>query len=132
MKPSKLNAVIAAIIKLRDSATDEESFTVVDIYPEWKPNTLYKSGSKRYLYDGNLYRCEQTHTSQVGWEPPAVPALWTRVSDEHWPEWVQPTGAQDAYDFGAKVAHNEKHWVSNLSGKNTWEPGVYGWDEVTE
>lgn len=27
-------------------------------------------------YGGRRYRCWQTHTSQVGWEPPKVPALW--------------------------------------------------------
>jgi len=27
-------------------------------------------------YNGRRYRCWQTHTSQVGWEPPRVPALW--------------------------------------------------------
>lgn len=26
---------------------------------------------------GTLYTCQQAHTSQPGWEPPAVPALWT-------------------------------------------------------
>src|ERR1700722_2038412 len=26
------------------------------------------------------YKCLQAHTSQVGWEPPNVPALWQRVS----------------------------------------------------
>lgn len=26
--------------------------------------------------DDTLYRCIQAHTSQVGWEPPNVPALW--------------------------------------------------------
>lgn len=27
-------------------------------------------------YSGRRYRCWQTHTSQVGWEPPKTPALW--------------------------------------------------------
>ena len=40
-------------------------------------------------------------------------------------------GAHDAYDAGDKVAHNGKHWTSNLDG-NVWEPGVYGWTEVSE
>lgn len=26
--------------------------------------------------DGTLYTCMQAHTSQTGWEPPTVPALW--------------------------------------------------------
>lgn len=37
--------------------------TVDDEY--WYPDT-----------DGTLYRCIQSHTTQAGWEPPNVPALW--------------------------------------------------------
>ena len=52
------------------------------------------------------------------------------VSLEEWPAWVQPTGAHDAYAKGAKVSHNDKHWISEVDD-NTWEPGVYGWTEVS-
>ena len=27
--------------------------------------------------NGTMYTCQQAHTSQTSWEPPAVPALWT-------------------------------------------------------
>lgn len=43
--------------------------------------------------------------------------------------WVQPTGAHDTYNAGDVVAHNGKAWVSTVNA-NTWEPGVYGWDEL--
>ena len=84
-------------------------------------------------YGGKLYRCVQAHTSQTGWEPPNAASLWSITSDpaEEWPEWSQPLGAHDAYNTGDKVAHNGKHWTSDLDG-NVWEPGVYGWTEVSE
>jgi hypothetical protein len=65
--------------------------------------------------------------------PTAVPALWVKIADpaEEWPEWVQPTGAHDAYAKDAKVSHMGKHWVSYVDS-NTWEPSVYGWNEVTD
>lgn len=44
-------------------------------------------------------------------------------------EWVQPTGAHDAYGVGDRVLHNGKTWEST-SAANVWEPGVYGWIEV--
>lgn len=44
-------------------------------------------------------------------------------------EWVQPTGAHDAYPFGAVVSHASKIWESTVEN-NVWEPGVYGWKEV--
>lgn len=42
------------------------------------------------------------------------------------PEWVQPTGAGDAYPLGARVTHNGQTWTSNYAA-NVWEPGVFGW-----
>ena len=59
-------------------------------------------------------------------------SLWVSVSDpaEEWPAWSQPVGAQDAYAVGDKVSHNGKHWASTADA-NVWEPGVYGWNEVS-
>ncbi len=81
-------------------------------------------------YDGNLYRVIQPHNSQPNWTPDKVPALFVRVSVEEFPEWVQPTGAHDAYMKGAKVSRNSKHWISDVDN-NIREPGVYGWSEET-
>lgn len=30
---------------------------------------------------GTMYTCNQAHTSQTGWEPPVVPALWTAQNE---------------------------------------------------
>jgi hypothetical protein len=45
----------------------------------WQPNHAYTVG-QTVTYGGHTYRCLQSHTSQVGWEPPNVPALWQLVS----------------------------------------------------
>lgn len=112
-----------------DILTDEQAETIPQLYPEWKAGTEYAVG-KRVRYQDKLYRCVQAHASQEGWEPPVTPALWTRTAAEgEIPEWVQPTGAHDAYGTGDKVRHNGKTWVSTMDA-NTYEPGVYGWDEV--
>jgi len=44
-------------------------------------------------------------------------------------DWVQPTGAEDAYSMGAVVKHNSKTWKS-LQDANPFEPGVASWREV--
>lgn len=106
---------------------DEEAETVTALFPDWETDKAYAVGD-RVKYDGLLYRCVQAHTSQSDWTPDVVPALWTRTSTEEWPEWVQPTGAHDAYNKGDKVSHNDKHWVSDIDA-NVYEPGVYGWTE---
>lgn len=107
---------------------DEQAESVTILFPLWETNTQYAVGDRRQ-YDSLLYRCVQAHTSQDGWIPPAVPALWVRTSTEEWPEWVRPTGAHDAYSAGDKVSHNDKHWISDIDA-NIWEPGVYGWSEA--
>ena len=80
-----------------------------------------------------LYRCLQDHTSQADWTPDAASSLWKATADpaEEWPAWSQPQGAHDAYAKGAKVLHSGKRWTSDVDN-NVWEPGVYGWTEVTE
>ena len=128
MTREKLTAIINALIRLRDMATDETALEAVDIYPAWRTDTAY-TVDERISHEGLLYRCVQAHTSQAGWTPDLTPALWARVSVEEWPEWVQPTGAQDAYMAGDKVSHNGRHWQS-IVDNNTWEPGIYGWTEV--
>lgn len=101
------------------------------VYPDWIQNGHEYLVSERVSYNGELYRCIQGHKSQADWAPDVAVSLWARTSDptEEWPEWVQPTGAQDAYDKGSKVSHNEKHWTSDVDS-NVWEPGVYGWTEA--
>ncbi|MFE5914937.1 carbohydrate-binding protein [Streptomyces wedmorensis] len=44
----------------------------------WASGVTYRVGD-RVTYGGLLYSCLQAHTSQAGWEPPAVPALWQRA-----------------------------------------------------
>ena len=44
----------------------------------WTPNRAYTTGTQ-VTYNGVTYQCRQSHTSQPGWEPPNVPALWQRL-----------------------------------------------------
>lgn len=110
-----------------DAVTAAEQST---LFAEWVPGVKYTVGNLRQ-YGGILYRCVQDHTSQEGWEPDKAASLWAVTSDpaEEWPAWSQPVGAHDAYNAGAKVSHNGKHWTSNQDG-NVWEPSVYGWTEI--
>lgn len=47
-------------------------------------------------------------------------------------QWIQPTGAEDAYPVGAYVYHSGQIWQSKVAD-NIWEPGVFGWfDPISE
>ena len=99
-------------------------------FAEWAYPLDFKAGEIR-RYEGVLYRCISTHTSQSDWTPDVAPSLWVKIADpaEEFPTWAQPVGAHDAYNTGDKVTHNGKRWISTVDN-NAWEPGVYGWEVV--
>lgn len=56
------------------------------LFDKWAPNTKYKAGdirSETIDMGLKLYKCQQAHTSQEGWNPAATPALWVVVDVEH-------------------------------------------------
>lgn len=105
--------------------TDATALTAVELFPAWVVGKSYAVGD-RAQYNGTLYKCIQAHTSQSDWMPSATPALWKTVSVDEYPEWVQPTGAHDAYNIGDKVTYNGKKYVCKSDG-NVYAPDVYGW-----
>lgn len=105
--------------------SDATALTAVELFPAWVVGKTYAVGD-RVQHDGTLYKCIQAHTSQSDWMPDATPALWKTVSLDEYPEWVQPTGAHDAYNIGDKVTYNGQHYVCT-SDANVYAPDVYGW-----
>lgn len=117
-----------AIDIFAENQTDETLIGNKVAFSLWRAG-LQVTRKQILRFNDDLYRVNQDHTTQNDWTPDITPALYTKISLEKYPEWVQPTGAQDAYNSGDKCSHNGKHWVSNLDG-NVWEPGIYGWSEV--
>lgn len=110
---------------------DAEALEVQYLYPCWKAGKDYAAGY-RVNYNNILYKCLQAHTSQDTWAPDAAPSLWAKVlipDPDAIPEWEQPDST-NPYMSGDKVTHNGKTWVSEVDN-NVWEPGSYGWREVT-
>lgn len=125
----KAIALRKLIEKLSADLPDAEAYTAPELFPMWNIKD-YQTGD-RVQYQGLLYKCLQAHTAQADWTPDKAVSLWVRVDDPsiEFPEWVQPTGAHDAYNKGDKVSHNGKHWQSDYDA-NVYEPGVFGWSEV--
>ena len=128
MKRAKAKQLRQLIESLAIALDDETALTGVELFPSWAVGKAY-AVSDRAQHNGTLYKCVQAHTSQADWTPDATPALWVVVSIDEYPEWVQPTGAHDAYNTGDKVSYNGKHYVCTIDG-NAYAPDVYGW-EVT-
>ena len=128
MHNSRMCEINEALPKLND----EVALEVPELFPPWQMDTWYTRGT-RLRYGDTLYKCVQAHTSQAGWEPPNVPALWTEVAKPgEIPVWKQPTGAQDAYMTGDKVHYPDENgpvYVSTMD-YNVYAPNVYGWEVV--
>ncbi len=132
MTLEETKAIIDALVKLRNSATDEQALKASALYPKWKVGTAYQKG-ERVLHNDILYKVLTDHTSQTDWAPDAAPSLFAKVliPDKNViPEWEQPEST-NPYAKGDKVTHNGKTWQSTIDS-NVWEPGVYGWEEITE
>ena len=117
------------------SFTDEQAVLVKDIYETWRPDTAYKTG--QYLvYNGDLYKVNQDHTSQSDWLPGVgTDSLYTAVklNTEGYPVWSMPSGAHDAYNIGDIVEYNGVLYKSLIDG-NVWSPDAYpqGWEETDD
>lgn len=66
-------------------ATDQQALAMPSLYPQWALNTAYGGQGEPQIVGRSLegrtqlYRCQSPHTSQAGWEPENVPALWVAI-----------------------------------------------------
>lgn len=61
---------------------DDEAIKNLMLFLPWEADVAYVAGDRRREAD-KLYKCIQAHTSQAGWEPSKVPALWTAINTGH-------------------------------------------------
>jgi len=124
-----------AVVSQQQTLPDNDALEVQAIYPMWNGDfKAYILNEKCQHFNSanelKLYKCVQAHTSQLDWNPANVPALFTQITPAgQIDDWVQPTGAQDAYQIGDKVTHNGFTWES-INANNVWEPGVFGWIQI--
>jgi hypothetical protein len=119
------------IIKEAQQLSDEDALNQKDLYPFWSGDSVSYSLNFKVLdftksNELALYKVVQAHTSQRDWKPKDVPALFTRIQLDEVLDWVQPTGAQDAYQIGDKVIYpsgSGQVWESTVNA-NVFAPGV--------
>ena len=132
MTRGKAKLLRQLIESLAAGLDDAAALTGMELFPAWAAGNAYAIGD-RVQYNGALYKCVQAHTSQADWMPPAAPSLFAEVlpgAAGGIGEWQQPDST-NPYKKGDKVKHNGKTWESEIDN-NVWEPGVYGWKEVSE
>lgn len=67
---------------------DNTALRMMDYYPAWEADTAYTAESGKPVgykvtSGGKLWKLRQEHTSQVGWEPTNVPAMWESINETH-------------------------------------------------
>lgn len=131
------------IEQMAESLDDETAEQNPNVFPKWEVNREYEEGYK-IRYEDVVYKVLQNHTSQAQYTPDIAISLYVKVHQQdpgdEYPDWVQPQGAHDAYEYGEKVSHllkedgSKRHWISIFEGLNVWEPGSVGteslWQEV--
>ena len=62
---------------------DATALRMVAYYPDWTAGAAYAAGD-RLVYNGDLYKVLQAHTSQETWLPGAgTESLYTRIDEQH-------------------------------------------------
>jgi hypothetical protein len=108
---------------------------VATMFPKYQVGKAYSvkevfSYGENGVGDPQLYQVLQAHTSAAEWTPNTTPSLYKKigVTEDGYPEWVQPLGASDAYNMGDVVSYNGILYKSTIDG-NVWAPDAYpaGW-----
>jgi hypothetical protein len=118
---------------------DGDAYNVANQFEPFNPNGYYYQSQNpdnnnlpdRFYYppNGKLYKVLQPHNSQPDWLPTTAVSLYVEVAPPGVvPDWVQPTGAHDAYNTGDRVMFEGNEYES-LIDANTWSPTAYpaGW-----
>lgn len=94
----------------------------------------------------SLYALARQHAAPQYNYDAEIEAIWAAIRElqqaqqgggteptDEWPEYVQPTGAHDAYQVGDKVTFNGKRYVCKLANC-VWSPDAYpaGWEKQSE
>ena len=119
-----------------DADTDvEKMLEVPSMFPKYQVGKAYKtkdvfSYGENSVGDAQLYQVLQDHTSAEQWTPDTATSLYKKigVTENGYPEWVQPLGASDAYNKGDVVSYKDALYQSVIDA-NTWAPDAYpaGW-----
>lgn len=101
----------AAVVALFDA--------MPSLFPAWAAGAAVALGMYR-SYGGKSYRCIQSHTPIVGWEPPNVPALWTVVPNPGASAWQ----AGVPYALPSRATHGTRLYqlIQAHTSQVGWEP----------
>lgn len=130
-----IQETLKAVVHI-DNLDDAQRDQLYNRFPSYQPNIQYETGDV-FKHENVLYEVVQSHVSQSHWVPSDTPALYKvyrnidAEEEEIIMDFIQPTGAHDAYGLGDKVYFNGKVYESTI-GANVWSPAdnPQGWKEI--
>lgn len=132
----ELRKALQFFLATLDAENDKEKILEIpSVFPKYIVGKFYKvkevfSYGENEVGDPQLYQVLQDHTSMAEWTPDITTSLYKKIgmTDDGYPEWVQPLGASDAYNTGDIVSYNGTLYKSTIDG-NVWAPDAYpqGW-----
>lgn len=102
------------------SVDDATALRMVAYYPEWTAGTAYAAGD-RLVYNGDLYKVLQAHTSQETWLPgTGTESLYTRIDEQHDGTKYDPIpyGGNMALEAGKYYSQSGKTYLCNRGTGN--------------
>lgn len=144
---SAVAAIAGVVIKTSETLTPAEIVTTATaaVSAGWAQSAKPLTGIVTpglHVKDGVLWWVIQSYNTATYPDPTIIPAL-VRLAKEPGKTmpWQQPLDQYDAYKlvnpFTGKpdtCTHGGKTWKvtgADGSGNNVWQPGVYGWSEIT-
>lgn len=110
MTRAEAESFIASLVKLRESATDEQAAKAPRLYKTWTSGLTVKAGDRLYYpATDRLYKVGSDHTTQADWTPDKTPALYTVIDVAHAGTQDDPIPAERGmeYVYGLYYADSE-------------------------
>lgn len=104
--------------KIISTFDDTAALKVIDLYPQWQAD-LEVSVGDRYQYNGKLYKCIQSHTTQADWTPDVTPAMWTVIDVQHAGTIDDPIPASRGmeYEYGLYYIESDVIYLCERTGE---------------
>ena len=113
--------LVAFLKQARETVTDQVALQGKELYPAWKAGENVEVGDRR-LYNDILWKCNQAHTTQAGWEPSInTAALWTAINEGHAGTLEDPIPVPEVltsfeYEWGKYYLEDGKTYICNRQG----------------
>lgn len=133
MRREDAKAVIAAIVALRESATDEQASAAAILYPTLKRDGSLVAAGTRINWNGEVMRAAVDLWDSEGNDPESAPNLWECICYRNGYRIIPETiTVGTAFSQGERGWWGDELYVS-LTNDNVWTPQAYpaGWEAVS-